>query len=96
MITIERAVFQQLAAQVHAGLPGAATAISQDNKIQIVEGGNVVEEFSTAEEFWNALARGQQAPVPAEADCEQMVKNAGLKKPEVVVERDESERGNER
>lgn len=96
MITIEKEVFQKLAAYVHTGLTGAAEAISQNNRIQIVEGGNVVEEFSTAEEFCNALVRGEQAPIPADADCERMVKNAGFKKSGDAVMRDERERGNER
>jgi len=93
MITIERAVFQQLAAQVHAGLPGVAAQISENNKIQVIEAGRVVEEFSTAEDFCNALLRGEQVPVPAQADCEKMAKNAGIKKPAKTPSTESGEKG---
>lgn len=93
MITIERAVFQQLAAQLHASLPGVAAQILENDRIQIVEDGRVVDEFSAADAL-KALLRWGQVPVPAEADCERMAKNAGIKEAGDVAKPQTRKRGN--
>jgi hypothetical protein len=70
-----------------------AAGVSETNKVQIVEAGNVVEEFSTADDFCNALFRGEQVPIPAEADCEKMVENAGIRKSANVPSCESGEKG---